>query len=138
MLDREPFLRAIYAAPDDDLPRLVFADYLDEQGDSDRAELIRVQCERAKYDTSALWQRDEALRESLSELFPEMTSYRRGFCDNPLIGMTANELTDPHGIRSRAVTSTPHWYGATRLEVTGGTITDARSGSDHDDQPGDR
>ena len=35
MLDREPFLQAIYAAPDDDLPRLVFADYLDEQGDSE-------------------------------------------------------------------------------------------------------
>ena len=37
----EPFLRAICAAPDDDAPRLVFADYLDETGESERAEFIR-------------------------------------------------------------------------------------------------
>jgi uncharacterized protein (TIGR02996 family) len=28
-----PFLRAVHDAPDDDLPRLVFADWLDERGD---------------------------------------------------------------------------------------------------------
>lgn len=41
--------RAVCAAPDDDLPRLVFADYLDEQGDAadaDRAAFIRAQCEQ--------------------------------------------------------------------------------------------
>ncbi|MGL6094372.1 MAG: TIGR02996 domain-containing protein, partial [Fimbriiglobus sp.] len=43
----EPFLAAICAAPDDDLSRLVFADWLDENGDPDRAEFIRVQCELA-------------------------------------------------------------------------------------------
>ena len=48
MLDREPFLKAIFAAPDDDLPRLVFADYLDERVDHAWAELIRVQCELAR------------------------------------------------------------------------------------------
>jgi len=37
----EPFLRAICAAPDDDAPRLVFADWLDETGDPERAEFIR-------------------------------------------------------------------------------------------------
>jgi uncharacterized protein (TIGR02996 family) len=42
------FLRAIIAAPDDDLPRLVYADFLDEHGDPARAEFIRVQCELAK------------------------------------------------------------------------------------------
>lgn len=39
-----PFLEAIKAAPDDDAPRLVFADFLDEHGEPARAELIRVQC----------------------------------------------------------------------------------------------
>lgn len=42
------FLRAVSAAPDDDLPRLVYADWLDEAGDDSgraRAELIRAQCE---------------------------------------------------------------------------------------------
>jgi uncharacterized protein (TIGR02996 family) len=37
----EPFLRAICAAPDDDAPRLVYADWLDEHGHPDRAEFIR-------------------------------------------------------------------------------------------------
>src|ERR1700754_5023358 len=40
--DDEAFLRAISAAPDDDAPRLVYADWLDERGDT-RAEFIRLQ-----------------------------------------------------------------------------------------------
>lgn len=36
--------RAILADPDDDTPRLVYADWLQEEGDDDRAEFIRVQC----------------------------------------------------------------------------------------------
>jgi uncharacterized protein (TIGR02996 family) len=41
----EAFWQAILDEPDDDTPRLVYADWLDEQGQADRAELIRVQCE---------------------------------------------------------------------------------------------
>ena len=37
-----PFLAAILDSPDDDAPRLVYADWLDEQGDHDRAEFIRL------------------------------------------------------------------------------------------------
>jgi uncharacterized protein (TIGR02996 family) len=40
-------LNAILAAPDDDLPRLVYADWLDEHGRTERAEFIRIQCELA-------------------------------------------------------------------------------------------
>ncbi len=43
MPDRESFVAAIAAAPEDDLPRLVFADYLDEHGEPERAEFIRLQ-----------------------------------------------------------------------------------------------
>jgi uncharacterized protein (TIGR02996 family) len=43
----QAFLRAIIAQPDADLPRLVYADWLDETGDGERAELIRVQIELA-------------------------------------------------------------------------------------------
>jgi uncharacterized protein (TIGR02996 family) len=39
----DAFLKAILADPDDDAPRLAYADWLDEAGDSDRAEFIRVQ-----------------------------------------------------------------------------------------------
>ena len=46
--EREAFMSAILATPDDDTPRLVFADWLDEHGttDEDRAHapLIRAQC----------------------------------------------------------------------------------------------
>jgi uncharacterized protein (TIGR02996 family) len=41
-----PFVRAIHANPFDDVPRLVFADWLEERGDV-RAEFIRVQCRLA-------------------------------------------------------------------------------------------
>ena len=40
----EPFLAAIKADMDDDTARLVFADWLQENGDEARAEFIRVQC----------------------------------------------------------------------------------------------
>jgi uncharacterized protein (TIGR02996 family) len=43
MSDREAFVSAIAANPADDLPRLVFADWLDEHGDPERAEFIRTQ-----------------------------------------------------------------------------------------------
>lgn len=45
MTDRDALLRAIIEAPDDDAPRLIYADWLDENGDPARAEFIRVQCD---------------------------------------------------------------------------------------------
>lgn len=42
------FLRSILAAPDDDAPRLIYADWLDEHGDADRAEFIRLQIRLAR------------------------------------------------------------------------------------------
>jgi uncharacterized protein (TIGR02996 family) len=41
------FLSAILEAPDDDTPRLIYADWLEERGDP-RAEFIRIQCELAR------------------------------------------------------------------------------------------
>jgi len=43
MGEREALLRAVCDNPDDDLPRLVFADWLEEHGEPERAEFIRVQ-----------------------------------------------------------------------------------------------
>jgi uncharacterized protein (TIGR02996 family) len=51
MTRAEDFLRAICERPDDDVPRLVYADWLDERGgpaDADRACFIRTQIERAR------------------------------------------------------------------------------------------
>lgn len=43
MKQREAFLRAIVENPADDTPRLVYADWLDEHDELDRAGFIRVQ-----------------------------------------------------------------------------------------------
>jgi uncharacterized protein (TIGR02996 family) len=47
MSHADAFLQDILAHPDDDAPRLIFADWLEEQGDANnvaRAEFIRIQC----------------------------------------------------------------------------------------------
>lgn len=43
MSDQDALLAAIRQSPDDDAPRLIYADWLDEHGDPDRAEFIRLQ-----------------------------------------------------------------------------------------------
>jgi uncharacterized protein (TIGR02996 family) len=92
------FLEAICAAPDDDTPRLVYADWLEEHGDRDRAEFIRVQIElarRGECDPSAtpLREREYQLlarheREWLAHLAPwratwlrNRAEFRRGFVE---------------------------------------------------------
>lgn len=45
MTERDMLLRAVLMDPADDFPRLVFADWLDEHGECDLAEFIRVQVE---------------------------------------------------------------------------------------------
>lgn len=51
MTDREKFIRAICERPEDDLPRLVFADWLEENGESERAKVIRDQIESGESET---------------------------------------------------------------------------------------
>jgi uncharacterized protein (TIGR02996 family) len=46
--DFEGLLRAAFRDPDDDTPRLVFADFLEENDQPERAALIRYQCELAR------------------------------------------------------------------------------------------
>ncbi|HKB06478.1 MAG TPA: TIGR02996 domain-containing protein [Gemmataceae bacterium] len=48
MSERADLYRAVLDAPDDDAPRLVYADWLDEHGEPERAEFIRVQCAAAR------------------------------------------------------------------------------------------
>jgi uncharacterized protein (TIGR02996 family) len=47
-MNEQAFLADVLDHPDDDAPRLVFADWLDENGDADRAEFIRAQIELAR------------------------------------------------------------------------------------------
>jgi uncharacterized protein (TIGR02996 family) len=46
-MDNPKLLAAIIAHPDDDAPRLAYANWLQAHGDTDRAEFIRVQCRLA-------------------------------------------------------------------------------------------
>src|SRR6266545_1813536 len=45
MSDESALLNAIAAHPDEDTPRLMYADWLQEHGQPERAEFIRIQCD---------------------------------------------------------------------------------------------
>ena len=101
MTERAALVAAIEADPDSDLPRLVFADWLDERGDArdrKRAELIRVQCARAHAPTDALLARERQLLAVLRRVWPrELSSPWLDFSIE-----SADELArPPHGIRLR-------------------------------------
>jgi uncharacterized protein (TIGR02996 family) len=49
MTHDEAFIEAIAESPDDEGLRLIYADWLEDQGESDRAELIQVECALAKH-----------------------------------------------------------------------------------------
>src|SRR5437660_10147305 len=49
LTDQALLLRAVLAAPDDDAPRLIFADWLEERGDP-RGPFIRAQCALERLD----------------------------------------------------------------------------------------
>lgn len=48
MDEREALIQTVIDNPDDDTPRLVYADWQEEHGDAAHAELIRAQCELAR------------------------------------------------------------------------------------------
>jgi uncharacterized protein (TIGR02996 family) len=131
MLDREPFLKAVFADPDNDLPRLVFADYLEEQGETEWAELIRVQCELARRPAGTrpggtlrrLIDRNRELVRAVRGFDPGTSpGLDRGFAVNDTIEIDSDGLYDPDGFRGRAAAEHPEWYGATRLKVVAGKI----------------
>lgn len=49
--DRDALFHAICQHPEEDTPRLMYADWLEENGEADRAEFIRIQCELAQLAT---------------------------------------------------------------------------------------
>jgi uncharacterized protein (TIGR02996 family) len=59
------FLQAILETPEEDGPRLVFADWLEDQGDTDRAEFIRLRIQ--SYHDSAIGRRNLPRSASLLE-----------------------------------------------------------------------
>lgn len=107
MSTEHALLSAIRNSPDDDTPRLVYADWLEEHGQPDRAEFIRVECEAARVggDSPAyprLLRRSDQLRAGhaarwfgplANEDVVEVLITRRGFVDEvvlPADGFTTN------------------------------------------------
>lgn len=52
--DRESLLRSILESPQDDTPRLIYADWLEENGEAERAEFVRVQVELARLERNEI------------------------------------------------------------------------------------
>ncbi len=93
----ESFIHTIVANPEDDAPRLVYADWLDETGDpanADRAEFIRLQCRLETLPARAperpgLEQREKSLLSRYARIWAEpfrqvvnWWTYRRGFIES--------------------------------------------------------
>jgi uncharacterized protein (TIGR02996 family) len=115
MSDEKALLAAIREHPHEDTPRLVYADWLQENGQPERGEFIRVQCELARLEPDdprsealthregALWRKHaKAWKAGLSKLL-QVAPFHRGF---------------PHP-RRRAVT------GSQFLKITSGDLAQA-------------
>jgi uncharacterized protein (TIGR02996 family) len=94
MTEHEAFLQAIIAEPDEDAPRLIYADWLEEHGDP-RGEFIRVQCALARPGRKTRWADLKAREQTLLAEYRKewikplrgiwkMLRFRRGFVE----GMT--------------------------------------------------
>lgn len=100
-MDAAPFLAAIRAGPEDDGPRLVYADWLEDRGDP-RGEFVRVQCELARLRPGD--PRGPVLRAREAELLDRYrtgwlrplgplavgAAFRRGFVDT--VALTADHV----------------------------------------------
>ncbi len=132
----EAFLRAVFDAPDDDTPRLVYADFLQENGEEERAEFIRVQCELAVkrgHTEYADRIRELGMREweLIQQLEPERKYWdageqaihqRRGFCPPAGSFIVRTMLRDITAERWYYVRSESEVFGARSLAVEPGTV----------------
>jgi uncharacterized protein (TIGR02996 family) len=96
MTDRDALLAAITANPDEDTPRLVYADWLQEHDEADRAEFIRVQCRlehvsRRSAEGKQLAKREKELQAKLfghlDALGFAALTFRRGFVGTVTAGL---------------------------------------------------
>jgi uncharacterized protein (TIGR02996 family) len=78
-MTHDAFLQAIIDTPDDDTPRLVYADWLDEHGEPERAEFIRVQVGLARLPE------DDPLRQGLAAREEKLLAGNRAGWLGPLL-----------------------------------------------------
>jgi len=128
MLVEGAFLQAIIADPDDDAPRLIYADWLDEQGECERAEFIRVQCALARMkktdpDWKQLWDRERDLIVFHSHLWSVplrrfVTAFwcRRGFVEDVTVDARTFITSAAELFAIAPILSANVWNGADVIE----------------------
>src|SRR5262249_35542652 len=153
-MNHDSFRRAILDTPEDDTPRLIYADWLEENGQPQRAQLIRVQCALAPLGADdprrgALEAEERALLAAhrgdwLAELpswaAPEQATFARGFVrwmtltENRLLNRAEQlfAVTPLEGVRLRRVTrslaplaGSPHLARLRSLDLTRNVIQDS-------------
>jgi uncharacterized protein (TIGR02996 family) len=127
MSDADALLNAIVAHPDEDTPRVMYADWLDEHGQSIRAEFIRVQCAVKQLESRPaeeqrqevqLWRRQQEFLDNhridlLGPLGSELTYFDAIF-DRGFVA----ELTIPAPVFLRHAHSLPAFRPTPRILVT--------------------
>lgn len=112
----EAFLADMVEHPDDDAPRLVYADWLDDRGEADRAEFIRLQIEQARLPAdsprgAALARREGELRGSgeaaWRDSLPRIEGvtweeFRRGFVESVFVATVETFLEHAEAIFAAA------------------------------------
>jgi uncharacterized protein (TIGR02996 family) len=104
MSDEKALLAAIWEHPHEDTPRLMYADRLQENGQPERAEFIRVQCEIARIDETdtrhnELRRREARIWKKCGRLWKEglppnvrCNHFERGFPTNRNVGIPARRF----------------------------------------------
>src|SRR5438309_11483 len=87
MNQEDAFIEAILQHPDDDTPRLVYADWLEEHGQGERAEFIRVQCNLARLPD------DDPRRATLQVREQKLLKEHEGEWTGPLLGLLSGMVT---------------------------------------------
>lgn len=96
MTDRDALLAAILSDPADDLPRLCFADWLDENGESEQSEFIRVQVELSRWKPKRGLDRDAPIG-LFGERERRFHKYGKDFNRRDELRRRERQLWDSHG-----------------------------------------
>jgi uncharacterized protein (TIGR02996 family) len=144
MTHDDAFLQAIIESPDDDAPRLVYADWLDDHGgpaERARAEFIRVQCaltagrpedrrsrKLLELREKGLWTRHgKRWAEPLRDLAVSV-GFRRGFAENIIVDARREDLASrvQHLLRQapvRYLQADSCWESSADLAALGPSLT---------------
>ncbi len=126
MEEREALLRGVFLNPADPLPKLVFADFVEERGEEAWAEVLRLDCEWASLPPTDVSGRGAILAEKFNRIRAGNIRHAgcySGFRECSVIEAPADLLMDFDKFRRVSVTDHPEWFGARELKVTHGPLT---------------